>query len=166
MIIAILLLAGGGTAMAANNSMPDSPLYPVKLASEQVQLTLTPSDMGKARVCAMLADRRVAEIIYMAGRGDAQRVEALTQRLDKRLVLLARLASAREMGGMPGGGRGAMVRGNDRAKLRMMVAHCAVNHPDALRAVLRDAPESAKPGLRRAIAISVAGYDRALDALD
>jgi len=94
MVVSILLLAGGGTAAASSNSMPDSPLYPVKLAAEQVQLTLTPSDIGKARLCAVLADRRVAEIICMADKGDAQRVEFATQRLDKRLGMLAELASA------------------------------------------------------------------------
>jgi len=47
-----------------------------------------------------------------------------------------------------------------------MVAQYAVNHPEALRAVLETAPESAKPALRRAIAVSVAGYEKALETLD
>lgn len=98
MVASILLLVGGGTAVAASNSMPDSPLYPVKLATEQVQLTLTPSDMGKARLCAMLADRRVAEIICMASKGDVQQVELVTERLDERLAILAALASVGEAG--------------------------------------------------------------------
>lgn len=182
MIISILLLSGGGAALAANDSMPDSPLYPVKLAAEQVQLTLTRSEIGKAEVYIMLADRRVAEIIYMAGKGDAQQVEALTQRLDKRLKLLARLALSQraaselqmpaplpaeeEMGGAPRGGKGTAVRNNDRAKLRIMMAQHAANHPAALRAMLEEAPESARPGLLRAIAISEAGYGRVLEALD
>ena len=181
MIIGVLLLAGGGTAAAASNSMPDSPLYPVKLATEQVQLTLTPSDMGKARLCAALADRRVAEIIYVANRGDAQQVEVITQRLDKRLAILAGLVPAEKAGGAPRvlapvpeampsekarEEEPTLVEGNDRAKLRMIVVYYAANHPDALRRVLREAPESAKPALRRAIAVSVTGYERALEALD
>ena len=206
MISSILLLAGGGTAMAANDSMPDSPLYPVKLASEQVQLTFTPSDVGKARVCAMLADRRVAEIVYVAGKGDAQELGVLTRRLDERLVLLARLASAQEATGeavleavpeagdidvvesappeetpvvgrhgpapapkaghAPRGGRSPLSEGNERAELRMAIAYYAANHPARLRAVLREAPESAKPGLLQAIAISESGYDEVLEALD
>ena len=188
MIIGIVLVAGGGTAAAASNSMPDSPLYPVKLATEQVRLTLTPSDMGKARLCAMLADRRVAEIIYMANKGDARRVELVTQRLDKRLTMLAILVSAEklevpavesiprapteELAPPPTpsekarGRGGAVVEGNDRAKLRIIVVDCACNHPAALRAALGKAPESAKPALRRAITISVVGYERILAALD
>jgi hypothetical protein len=87
-IVLVLVLAGGGTVLAADSSMPDSPLYSVKLATEQVRLTLTPSSMGKARLCAELADRRVVEIAYMADKGDAEQVELITQRLDDKLDLL------------------------------------------------------------------------------
>jgi hypothetical protein len=87
-VVLVLVLAGGGTVLAADSSMPDSPLYSVKLATEQVRLALTPSQMGKARLCAELADRRVVEIAYMADKGDAEQVELITQRLDDKLDLL------------------------------------------------------------------------------
>jgi hypothetical protein len=87
-VVLVLVLAGGGTVLAADSSMPDSPLYSVKLATEQMRLALTPSQMGKARLCAELADRRVVEIAYMADKGDAQQVELITQRLDDKLDLL------------------------------------------------------------------------------
>jgi len=74
--------------------MPDSPLYSVKLATEQVRMTLTPSQIGKARLCAELADRRVTEIAYMAGEGNTGQVEIITQRLDKHLALLTVLVLA------------------------------------------------------------------------
>jgi hypothetical protein len=185
MVVSILLLAGGGTAVAASNSMPDSPLYPVKLAAEQVQLTLTPSDIGKARLCAVLADRRVAEIICMADKGDAQRVELATQRLDERLEMLTELASAEEEGApevlmappsapapapAPAeeapADEGVPAEGKGRAELKRVVMCCADTNPAALRAALKEAPPSAKPALRRAIFISEIGYDRALAALD
>jgi hypothetical protein len=87
-IVLVLVLAGGGTVFAAGGSMPDSPLYPVKLATEQVELTLTLSRLGKARLCAELADKRVAEIAYMADKGDAEQVELTTRRLEDKLDLL------------------------------------------------------------------------------
>ena len=209
MITAIFLIAGGSTAVAANNSMPDSPLYPVKLATEQVQLTLTPSDISKARLCVKLADRRVAEIIYMANKGDVQRVDVITRRLDKHLVTLTSLVSAQKAEEAPRvlapapeeavpapppalapepapapaptlppsvpspvpseeteDGKEAFVKTNDRAELRVAVVRCACNHPAALRAALGKAPESVKPALRRAIAVSEADYKKALAALD
>ncbi len=179
-IILGVLMMEGGTIAAASYSMPDNLLYPVKLATEQVQLALTPSDIGKAELCAKFADRRVAEIIYTANKGDAQRVEAATQRLDKRLVMLARLTSAPEVAEAP-----RMLEvpppmqleeaesdqeihddGNNRAELRATLASYAINHRAALQAALGTAPESVKPALRRAIAVSVAGYERALKAFD
>jgi len=178
-IVLGLLLVSGGTIAAASYSMPDSLLYPVKLATEQVQLALTPSDIGKAELCAKFADRRVAEIIYIANKGDAQQVEAITQRLDERLVMLARLTSAPEVAEAPrmlesppvpseeaGDDKDVQVRENNRAKLRATVANYATNHPAGLRAALEKAPESTKPALRRAIAVSEAGYERALRGWD
>ena len=180
-IVLVLLLVGGGTVVAAGNSMPDNTLYPVKLATEQVRLVLTPSQMGKARLCAELADRRVAEIIYMANKGDARHVELITQRLDKRLAMLAALALAQKAdeaprvmappapAPAPPPGEAESERGaqaDSRARLRMSVELYATNNTAALNAVLEKAPELAKPALRRAIAISVAGYQRALEALD
>ena len=45
-----IIIAGGSTVYAAGNALPDSPLYPVKLATESVRLFLTPSDIGKAEL--------------------------------------------------------------------------------------------------------------------
>jgi hypothetical protein len=101
-VVLVLVLAGGGTVVAADSSMPDSPLYSVKLATEQARLTLTPSQMGKARLCAELADRRVAEIAYMAEKGDAEQVVIITGRLDDKLDLLVVLIEGRGGVSLPG----------------------------------------------------------------
>ncbi len=179
-IVLVLLLAGGGTVAAAAGSMPDSPLYPVKLATEEVQLVLTLSQIDKARLCAEFADRRVEEIIYMADKGDAHQVEVITERLDNRLAMLAVLASALEAEEAPmvlapesteeaGGDRGVHAGANNRAQLRVTVAGNAANNQAALRAVLEEleeVPESVKAAMLRAIAVSEAGYQNALEALD
>ena len=101
-----VLLVSSGTVAAASNSMPDSPLYPVKLATEQAQMTMTFSDEGKAELYAELTDKRVDEIVYMANKGDGAGVTALSHRLDERMDKLAAMAQA------AGGGRGsAMMAG-------------------------------------------------------
>ncbi len=185
--VLILLLVGGGTAAAAGYSMPDEPLYPVKLATEQVWLALTPSDIGKAQLSAKLADRRVAEIVYLAKQDEPEQIELTAQRLNTHLAKVAALAAApeeeasvlmapspaaEEAPAPPGVTRGdkgdkqPQAQANRRAKLRAAVAGYAANHTAVLREVLETAPESVKPALRRAIAISVAGYDNALKKLD
>ena len=180
-IVLVLLLASGGTVAAASDSMPDEPLYQVKLAAEQVQLAMTFSDMGKARLGATLADRRVAEIMYMASKGNAHQVEMVTRRLDKALAMMAMLVSISEVESTPvelmeeapavapkeaRGKRDDFAKGNDRAKLKELVANYAVDHPAALRALLKTAPEKVKPALLKAISVSESGYQETLEALD
>lgn len=95
LILAIgILMAGSGTVAAASYSMPDSLLYPVKITTEQVQLSLTHSDAGKAELDIKLADERVAEIVYLANKGDTQRIEATTQQLIKNMEGLTAVAAA------------------------------------------------------------------------
>jgi len=190
-IVLVLLLAGGSTVAAAGNSMPDNPLYPVKLATEQVQLALTPSALGKAELYAKLADKRVAEIVHVANKGKPEQVERVTQRLNSYLARVAVLALAERkeagvfMAPPPSapaaeevlvveevpaertrGGKDVHVQANGRDRLRIRLADYAINHPARLRAVMKTAPESAKPALRRAIAASEAGCKKALEALE
>lgn len=178
-VVLILLLAGSGTVVAADNSMPDSPLYPVKLAVEQVRVRLTPSDIGKAELYAKLADRRVAEIAHMASKGKPERVEWLTQRLDILLVRVAVLAAvgraedavlAPAPAPVPGAEREPAGRvppqAARRARLRMSLIRYATDNPAMLRAALERAPESARPALLQAIEVSLRRYQQALKALE
>ena len=177
-IVLVLLLAGSGTVAAASDSMPDEPLYPVKMASEQVRLVLTLSALGKAELYANLADERVSEIVNVANKGDTKQVELTTQRLNYTLARIAILASAQRGGSeamrVPApafapdesaeSGKSANIQGRGWGNLRQILARYAVNHPARLRAVLKEAPESIKPALRQAIVISVAGYEEAVKA--
>jgi hypothetical protein len=202
-IVLVLVLAGGGTVFAADSSMPDSPLYSVKLATEQVRFTLTTSQAGKMRLCTELADERVAEIAYMANQGDAEQVERITRRLDDELELLVLLVAGDEVTGEPEmlmvpattlptteeasspdeepippaavtpqqgkgwGGRDADGQnGNNRAQLRDTVAYRAAHNRAVLRSLLDRVPESTRDALSRAIAVSEAGYEEVLEALD
>ena len=182
-IVLVVLVAGGGTVAVASNSMPDSPLYSLKLATEEARLMLTPSELGKARLCAELVDRRVEEIIYMAGKGDVQQVELVTQRLDERLEMLAvlvlalggngeavLLAPSADEGDLAPeedwGGQGVRAGANGWYELRVRLANLAAENQAALLAVLEEAPGVVKPALRRAIAVSLAGYQKALGSFD
>ncbi|MDD4859752.1 MAG: DUF5667 domain-containing protein [Dehalococcoidales bacterium] len=89
----VVLLGGGGTVAAASNSLPDEALYPVKLASEQVRLVLTPTAMGKAGLYVKLTDERVAEIAKMAERGSSLYVDQTAERLNGHLSAIVALNS-------------------------------------------------------------------------
>ncbi len=178
--ILILLVLGAGTVAAASNSMPDGVLYQVKLATEQVRLTLTPSVQGKAELWARIADKRVAEIIYLVSKGDSRRLELVSQRLDNHLTMIANLAAAQRvkdsvllapLAPSPAAERAVEdtedvhPKAGSQAKLRVILERYATNHPARLRAALETAPESVKPALSRAISVSVIGYERILEAI-
>ncbi len=214
--VLVLVLASGGTVAAAGNSMPDEALYQVKLATEKARLILTPSALGKAELYVKLIDKRVNEIVNMAGKGRPKQVERTAELLSGHLMVMARLtapqgevssegeagvfmapapealmqeapeaavqeaprASVKRAPGPPGQverGRGGAGEERDkreegkvdkRAKLRRIVARYADAHPAALRQALRNAPESVKNALHRAIEASDAGYAHALKALE
>jgi hypothetical protein len=90
-IVLVVLMAGSGTLVAANNSLPDEPLYTVKLATEAVQLAFTPSDLGKAELYAKFADKRVEEIIVLADKGEAKQIDTATERMNTQLIAMANI---------------------------------------------------------------------------
>jgi hypothetical protein len=96
--ILVFVLASSGTAAASSEAMPDQPLYEVKLAVEQVTLTLTSSDIAKAELYANMAEKRATEIAVMASQGKTDKVLATTTRmydqLDKAEQLLANIEAA------------------------------------------------------------------------
>jgi hypothetical protein len=95
-IVLVLVLGGGGTVMASAGALPDSPLYPVKLATEAVQLAFTFSDLDKAELYARFTDRRVDEIVRIAEKGKSDQIEKITDRLDSQLVAMVNLTSKGE----------------------------------------------------------------------
>lgn len=88
----VILFGGGGTIAAASYSMPDSTLYPVKLATEEFQLALTSSDLDKTELNARFAYRRADEIVYLAAKGDIDQVTVTAERLTSNLQNMTNLA--------------------------------------------------------------------------
>lgn len=152
-----LLLAGGGTVAASSGSLPGQPLYPVKLAAEQAQISLTPNEMSKAELQAKFIERRVWEQQQMAQRGRPAEVAMLTRRLMTHLDYIQRLSDKP----LP---PPAQKRG--LAKLRQRINESAVKHQATYEELLRQAPEPAKPALREDRDKSWQRYQDVLHSLD
>ena len=175
-LVLALLLTSGSVAVASNGSMPGEFLYPVKLTVERVMLGLSFSPMAKAKTFAKLADRRVTEIVYLAQRGEVRQIELATERLDSHLVaitsLLATGGGVTEAVLAPSAGLDAeadvkdVARGDGATELEVLLGQYIVQHPAALSQALEVAPNSAKPALYQAIAVALAGYQNALDAIE
>lgn len=94
-IVLALVLVFGGTALtvyAAQGSLPDEALYPLKTLSEDTLVSLTPSSQARLNLTLDFIDRRLAEItgLQSAGRPIPQKVvDRFRGELDQALVLAA-----------------------------------------------------------------------------
>lgn len=244
-VILALLLAGGGTVAAASGSMPDEFLYPVKLATEQVRLTLTPSSLAKAELYAELTDRRVTEIARMTDENKPEEIEQTARLLEtylnrvvdlssgQKLTITMKVAPApvepaateeaavtgdeplpeppalsaasekaemsqepaitpeaavtapeeaeedeKEQSGLekapgvapaadqPDVEKAGKAKGKERIELKEKIEQRAEDNIARLRALLKTAPPSARPALLRAIALSEASYQKAIESLE
>ena len=221
----LLVIAGSGTVVVASGSMPDEPLYSVKLFTERVQLMFTFSTAGKAKVYAGLADKRVMEIVRLAGESKVGHIASTTQLLDDHLAEIVVFSASYEMADVSlaaSASSGWALEGEadaaeaDAAETvaeeedfvleeaeagkeeaiaadRLLTAETApalsapaksisrnsdagdqagvwmaivsYNYPARLRAALNTAPPSARPALLRALSISQASYELALQYL-
>jgi hypothetical protein len=125
-----LLMVGSGTVTAASSSLPDEPLYRVKLATESIQLAFTPSALDKAELYARFADKRVDEIIKMADKGKVEQVEKTTERMNNELIAMANLAG-------PGAGP------SESAGVATLQAPAPATAKAAPKAQMREAPTTA-----------------------
>jgi len=177
-LLLALLVSGGGVAVAAGKSMPDSSLYPVKLAIEQVLLGLSPSAEAQAELLARMADSRVAEIVYLAQNGNAAQIETAALRLDSYLTRIVSLAAAQTVSSgtlsatdqfpleTDSSQRNSLIVQPLDGDLAQLLEYYAANHPEAIRQALETAPADVKQVLLQALAISVTGYQDALDAIE
>ena len=178
LVLAVTL--SGGLAMAASGSMPGQALYPVKLASEQVALALTSGAEAKAELYAGLAGRRVAEIVYLSGHGDAALLEITTGRMSAELNQMAGLLGVDKStvatappsaltppsvvtSGQNQPSDGAF--GGVEKELKASLGAYAASQAAALNAALASASADVRNQVAEALLISVAGYERALDAI-
>src|SRR5437867_12458553 len=69
-LLAALALGTGGTALAAQNALPNSPLYRVKLATEDVRLWFVFDDKHKADILLAQSNERTSEILAMVSKGE------------------------------------------------------------------------------------------------
>ena len=88
---ALLIVLGTATVALANGSMPDQPLYPVKMAVEKIQISLTPSAESRGELYARFLERRINEITRMAAENKPDKIQLVTNRLDSMFSAIASL---------------------------------------------------------------------------
>ena len=102
LVFGLLFGSAGATAAMAANSLPDSPLYPVKLAMEDARLAVTSNPAQQAALHLAMARERTQEMAQQALKGEVPG-EATLSRLQRHLNYALQLAGQlpdKEMAGI------------------------------------------------------------------
>ena len=152
-IVLALSAAGGGTAYAAQDSLPGDALYPVKLGTEQVIMLLPGDDVVKAGRALSFAERRMGEIEALVEEGRSQDLALAVEKYDYALnMVIARMERARN-------------RGLDTGNVTARVAEATARHLLILDGVWDKVPDQAKAAIAHAREVSERGRQNALVAL-
>lgn len=181
--VLVIVLAGVGIAAASINALPDEPLYPVKLATEQTRLMAAFSDIDKAELHIRFAERRAMEIVEMAGQGRSDKISALTEQIANHLdkVYAAEKTGEIEQRGpkalaplppVPApapseeAGDYSEVGGEYAVELKAMLCDSRARSLNVLQAALAETPEKFRPPLEQAIEKVIEDYDRIISILE
>lgn len=92
--VAVVFGGAGATAYAAQESLPDQALYPVKIYTEELRLNLAADPEGQINLLLNFADQRVDEIAALLSKGEpvSQEVqERFQQQMENTLKVAAGL---------------------------------------------------------------------------
>jgi hypothetical protein len=153
-ILLVVVLAGSGTVAASSDSLPGDTLYPVKTATERVQMFFAFSDVAKAKLQAKFAGRRVQEMARLAERGDIERLEGLAVRFKEHL---ARIEGLSDQIVAADSQNAAKIAELEEILNRNMARDDAV-----LEAAYSEAPSSLRPAIQQARMRLMQGYQEAI----
>ena len=153
-IVLALCAAGGGTAYAAQDSLPGDALYTVKLGTEQLRMILPGDDVTKAERALSFAERRIEEMEALAERecfaqGLALAVGKYGGAMNMTLTRMERACN----------------RGLDAGNITARVAEATARHLLVLDELWDKVPDEAKEAIERAMEVSERGRQNALAAL-
>ena len=134
-MIFVLLVTGGTTVYAAQQSLPDDVLYPVKIGTEKIQLAFTLTPKSRANLHLKLAERRVDEVVAQSTLGRTMSTSALEN------VAAQTDAAISEIASLPS---------EDTRSFASELSQFTLNQQVVLGQVSEIIPEEAQPALTQA----------------
>ncbi len=143
-LLAVALLLGGtGVAYASQNALPAEPLYPVKIAIEDLQLSLSSDEAVDAYLLLQFIQRRVNEMTALVGEERFEYISIPVARYNDSLLQLATIII------------GYLDRDDPRAQeLISLLSEALTNHEIVLSTLLETVPASASSDIELAIHVS------------
>jgi hypothetical protein len=144
------------SVLACSDSLPDQPLYPVKIAVEETVLKLTTSELAQAKLRIEFAGRRVQEMVIISSNDKTQQLDQLEQSEEQHLGNLNPLAES------------LMSQGNresDIEEIKALLQQATIHTSAMLEAILKTAPAEIKSTLQPVFDKVLIGYEHALQYL-
>jgi predicted transcriptional regulator len=155
-ILAVVLAVSGlgvGAAYASQSSLPGDTLYPLKLATEQAGMILSPDGPARAERALSFANKRMREMEALTQKGRSQDLELAVEQygyaLNMTLAMIEQTAD----------------RGLATENITALVAEATVRHLMVLDELWDMVPEEAKAAIAQARNVSETGRENALMAL-
>lgn len=149
-VFLVVVLAGAGTAIAAQSSIPGEPLYPVKRVTERLGLLVVHDSPEKVHLRLEFTGRRAEEIEALYDRGKEVEESILVELATETEETLEEIEGAPE---------------GNRQTLFEKLVDLTERQQEVLQRVYDRVPEQAKPALERALEVSSRGHKRATEAI-
>ncbi len=150
-VILIVILVGSGAVAASARSLPDSPLYPLKIAMERVQLVFAFDDYSKAQLHLKFAENRLNEIMLLVagdkGEGLNTALSEMNDEVEKVQVMVETIPDDR------------------KREILYQILELTEHQQQVLQTVWTKVPDPAKGAIQRAIEVSRKGHEQAESAL-
>ncbi|ADJ26404.1 conserved hypothetical protein [Dehalogenimonas lykanthroporepellens BL-DC-9] len=155
-LILSITLIGGGLAYAASGAMPDQTLYSLKIGLEKVMLSLAPGEDARISLYTSFNDRRVEEIIYLAGKGNSLAIAEITSRIADGFsqIETARRYSENDLQAEPPGFATTANGSDDPDRLngnKDNLSSLLTEAQTSQLAILSDIPAGASPAVQKAL---------------
>lgn len=148
--VVLSLSAVGGTAYAAQDSLPGDALYSAKLSAEGLMM-LAGDDVSRVERTLNFADKRVREMVALIGEGRPEDLDLAVEKYCYTLnVTLTRMEEALN--------KGRSVAGD----IASLVANTVAQHLSTLDGLYAMVPNEAKPAIERAMVEALKCYKRAI----
>lgn len=145
----------GSNGLPEPGMLPDNPVYPLKTFAENVGTFFTRGEAAKAERFAVLAEKRLAEAVALAKKGDSKRADETIGRYEENLGKATEHAKRAAAAGDTAASDSALES----------VARATSKHQVVLAEVYSRVPEQAKPAILHAIEASSKGRAHALQAV-
>ncbi len=148
--VVLSLSAVGGTAYAAQDSLPGDALYSAKLSAEGLMM-LAGGDVSRVERTLNFADKRVREMVALIAEGRPEDLDLAVEKYCYTLnVTLTRMEEALN--------KGRSVAGD----IASLVANTVAQHLSTLDGLYAMVPDEAKPAIERAMVEALKCYKRAI----